>query len=89
MKSSKIFETFLTNNHLQDQLLQTAKNTNEQEHDIVEMLIDIINNLGAQLQDTVCNEMFAIFGLKKVKKITTYGKKISSEEEDKKIEKLW
>ena len=75
LKSSTIFDTFITSHDIEDKLLQIAKKTIQGHHDIGDMLNAIINDFPSELEESLAIEMLAIFLIKKCKTITTYGQK--------------
>ena len=71
LKSTKIFQQFLETNHLEDKILESAQNTDQQEHDIGQMFIAIYNDFNSKLPSNLQNKMYSIFGFTKFKIITT------------------
>ena len=79
LKSSTIFDTFITSHDIEDKLLQIAKKTIQRHDDIGDMLNAIINDFPS--------ELLAIFLIKKFKTIPKKGQKNFSPKGHKKIKK--
>ena len=70
----QILKFFVKTNNLRKQLLEIAMNSNEKENDIGKMFMAILNQFNSQLQSNLKDQMYSIFGIKKIKTITVSQK---------------
>ena len=75
MKTSKIFDNFITSHNIHDQLLNVAKKSIQGYHDIADKINNIISDFSYKLQGIIGSQMLEIFLIIKCKSVTKYGQK--------------